>query len=367
MKKPVNPPIVQSTIYQFDTNQEMRETMLSGDPHFYMRSGNPTVQSVAEEISALEGSEASLLFASGMAAISCTLLSFLRSGDHMICHHQVFSQTRSFMETVLTKFGVSITFADLNETHSLLDSMNANTKVVYVETPSNPMLDIVDIARVARNTASKSLLLVDSTNATPVLQQPLKLGASLVFHSGTKYLSGHSDVLCGVVSGSKALAAEIHRIQKLTGGVLDPHAAYLFHRGLKTLSLRMNQICESALRVAQFLSSRPEIAIVRYPFLEADPGYAVAKLQMRGGGGLISFDLKSGLGGAKRFVDSLKIIQLATSLGGIQSTIEIPYELKRIRDDVEPEMNLIRLSIGIEDVGVLLKDLDQALKTTNSR
>ncbi len=364
MTKPINPPIIQSTVYQYETNEEMRGTMMSGDPFFYIRSGNPTVSAVSGDIAALERGESALLFASGMAAVTCTLLALLSSGDHILCHREPFSQTRSLLDAVLARFGVLVSYANANDAHSLRDSIRPNTRIIYIETPSNPLLDVVDIARVASIAKEIGvLLIVDSTNATPVLQRPLDLGASLVLQSGTKYLSGHSDVLCGAVAGPTNLVAGIHKVQKLTGGILDPHAAYLLDRGLKTLSLRIGRICETALQLAEFLSSHPVVAYVRYPYLKNDPGFSIARSQMSGGGGLVSFELKNGLGGAQRFVDALKVIRLATSLGGTESTIEIPYDLKRHREEFEERMGLIRLSVGIEDAILLCDDLNQALES----
>lgn len=365
--KPIHPPIVQSTVYSYENNDEMRDTMLSGEPFFYIRSGNPTVQAAADELAALEGGEAALLFASGMAAISCSLLALLRNGDHIVAHKEVFSQTRALMDNVLSKFGVTAGFVDANDIGSLKDAFRMNTKLVYVETPSNPALDIVDLASVADVArASGLLLLVDSTIATPVLQRPLDAGASLVLHSATKYLAGHSDVLCGAVVGNKDLIARIHAVQKLTGGILDPHAAFLLSRGLKTLALRMNQVCAGALRIAEFLSGRPEVQNVTYPFLPSHAHTLAARAQMRGGGGLISFELRDGLPAARKFVDALRVIRLATSLGGTESTIEIPYDLKKTRDLQEEKMGLIRLSVGIEDADLLRRDIESALQSCAS-
>ncbi len=362
--KPIHPPIVQSTIYQFDHSEEMREIILSGQPYFYIRSGNPTVQAVAEQIRTIEGGEAALLFSSGMAAISCSLFALLVSGDHIVCHQEIFSQTRTLLDVLLRKFNVAVSYVDFHDFQSVESAISAKTKVLYVETPSNPALDIIDLHAVTGLTRKNNILLiVDSTLATPVLQNPLKHGGSLVLHSATKYLSGHADVLCGAIAGSAKVIATIHAVQKLTGGVLDPHVAYLLDRGLSTLALRMKQICANALVVAEFLSRHPHVQWVRYPFLENHPDFAIARKQMSGGGGVISLELKGGLVAARKFVNTLGVIRIATSLGGTESTIEIPYELKKIRDDKDPTMGLIRLSVGIENADRLVKDLENALKT----
>jgi cystathionine beta-lyase/cystathionine gamma-synthase len=320
-------------------------------------------QAVAEELAALEGGEAALLFSSGMAAISCALLALLRSGDHLICHKEIFSQTRSLLDAVLSKFNIAVTYIDMNDRVALRNAIVSNTKILYAETPSNPSLDVVDLGSVAGIAKDNGLLLlVDSTLATPAVQKPLAMGASLVFHSATKYLAGHADVLSGVMIGNKNLIADIRTVQKLTGGVMDPHAAYLLGRGMKTLALRMQQVCNTALQIAGFLSSHPKVRWIRYPFLDSHPHTAVARSQMQAGGGIISFELHGGLPTAKKFVASLRLIHLATSLGGTDSTIEIPYELKKIRNDYEETMGLIRLSIGIEDPTLLKNDIENALQ-----
>ena len=365
--KPAHPPIVQSTTYQFDTIDEMRNAMLSGEPYFYMRSGNPTVQSVAEQLAAMEGGEAALLFSSGMAAVACSLLTLLRSGDHVLCHSEVFSQTRTLLDTLSNKFQIALTYLDFNDPAAVSLSISENTKLFFVETPSNPVLDIVNLTVVGRIAKAKEILLiVDSTLATPILQTPLAYGASLVLHSATKYLSGHADVLGGVVTGSKELVAKIHAVQKLTGGIMDPHAAYLLNRGLNTLPLRMKQICRSASILAKYFSTQPQVRWVRYPFLKSHTRASAARSQMSAGGGVISFELKGGLPAARRFADSLRIIRIATSLGGTESSIEIPYELKRVREDEEHNMGLVRLSVGIEEPSLLKKDIENALKTCSS-
>lgn len=284
----------------------------------------------------------------------------------MICHREIFSQTRSLLESVFTRYSVSVTFVDANDIGAMTSALRPNTRLIYIETPSNPSLNVIGIAGLAEFSRNRGILLVvDSTNATPVLQRPLEMGANLVIHSGTKFIAGHSDVLCGVIVGDTEWISKARTVQKLTGGVLDPHAAYFVYRGLQTLPLRMHQICETSTRLSQFLADRQEMAYVRYPFLATDPGHAIALKQMKGGGGLISFELKGGLQDARRFLNALKVIQIATSLGGTHSTIEIPYELKRIRQDPEEQMGLIRLSVGIEPLELLRTDLLQALQSLN--
>ena len=343
----------------------MRITMLSGEPYFYTRSGNPTVQAVAQQLAVMEGGESALIFSSGMAAITCSLLTLLRSGDHVICHNEIFSQTRTFFDTVLNKFQVTVSYVNFRVPDEISNAFLSNTRLLYVETPSNPHLDIIDLDTVAEFAAKRDVpVVVDSTLGTPALQNPLRHGASLVLHSATKYLAGHSDVLCGAAIGSKHLISKIHVVQKLTGGVIDPHAAYLLHRGLKTLPLRMKQICENAMALSNFLSNRSCIQWIRYPFLDNHPDVSIARRQMKAGGGLISFEITGGLPAARRFVDSLRLIRIATSMGGTDSTIEIPFDLMRVRDENNKSKGLIRLSVGIEDVTLLKNDLEGALAST---
>jgi cystathionine gamma-synthase len=283
-----------------------------------------------------------------------------------VIHREVFAQTRSQLLRLERAFGVTVTEVDARDMDAVRNAMRSETVLIYAETPTNPLLEILDIAALADIArAADCELVVDSTFASPAVQTPLDLGATAVIHSGTKYLGGHSDVMCGVVAAREALIARLHEIQVDFGTVLDPAACWLLGRGLQTLAVRVARQSASAHRIATFLSAHELVAEVRYPWLESHESVSVARRQMRAGGGMVSFQPRGGVEAARRMLDSLKLIPIATSLGGVETVIELPYDLDFDETATEggraQRPALVRLSVGLEDPMELIADLDAAL------
>jgi cystathionine gamma-synthase len=369
--QPLSEPIVLATTYSAPSAVRPREMFQDGSTTFYRRFGNPTAAAAARLIADLEGAEEGILFGSGMGAISTSLFAILRAGDHVIASREIFAQTRTLLDTTLRGYGVETEFVDARVASEVTSRIRPNTRLIYVETPSNPLLHIVDIAAIASALKPGIELYVDATFGSPALQSPIHLGATLSIHSATKFLGGHSDVLGGVASGRRELISRIRDMQILLGTVQDPHAAWLLMRGIRTLGVRVRRQAESALALARKLSLHSSVEAVFYPFLESDPGYAIASKQMRGGGGVVSFVVKGGTSASRRFADALRLIPIATSLGGVETIVELPYDLDFEADDAEtgvagsPLGGTIRMSVGLEDVSDLWADLDQALRAAS--
>ena len=336
----------------------------------YSRTGNPTRKALEDSVAALEGGAFALAFASGCAGTD-VMMHLLEQGDHVVSVDDVYGGSSRLFRTVWGKHGVSTTFADLT-TQTLESVATPKTKLVWIETPTNPMLKVIDIEKVvtaASRLASKPLVLVDNTFASPYFQRPLDLGADVVLHSSTKYLNGHSDVVGGVLVGKNmALRDRLHHIQNSTGSVQGPFDSWLVLRGIKTLALRMKRHEENAMVLAEFLESHPSVERVIYPGLKSHPNHSVARKQMKGFGGMITFYLKGNLEQARTFLESLRVFSLAESLGGVESLVEHPGIMTHASLPAETRKqlgisdSLVRLSIGIENVEDLKSDLDAALK-----
>lgn len=332
----------------------------------YSRAGNPTRTALEQCLAALEGARHAIAFGSGCAATTTVLLS-LKSGDHVLVGDDVYGGTFRIFERVLAQFGIDATFIDMTEPSRIAPAMRPSTRLVWIETPSNPMLKVLDIAAIAEVTRARGVpLAVDNTFATPMLQRPLELGATLVVHSTTKYLNGHSDVVGGaVMTSDDALADKLHFLQKAVGAVPSPFDCYLVLRGLKTLAVRMKRHVESAREVADWLAAHPKVSRVRYPGLPSHEGHELAARQMKGPGGMISFDLDGSLAQASAFLRALRIFACAESLGGVESLAEHPAIMTHASLPAEARRalgigdGLIRLSIGLEDPGDLLADLQR--------
>lgn len=335
----------------------------------YSRTQNPTRNRFQEAIAAMEGGRYGFAFASGMAATT-TLAHLLDTDSHVICGDDVYGGTFRVFDKVLSKRAFSFSFVDFNHTNDLEKHIQKNTKMIWIETPTNPMLKIIDIAAVCKIAKKhKIIVVVDNTFATPYLQLPLELGADIVVHSTTKYIGGHSDVVGGaVVTNSKDLAEKIGFLQNAMGGIPGPFDVWLTHRGLKTLPVRMQRHCENAMRIARFLEKHPKVQSVIYPGLSSHPQHSLASRQMRDFGGMISCHLKANLGKTKKFLSSLHVFTLAESLGGVESLIEHPAIMTHasVPADTRKKLGItdgmIRLSVGIEHVDDLIDDLTQALK-----
>ena len=334
----------------------------------YSRTMNPTRKALQDCLAALEGGNYGLAFASGLAATD-TVLRLLDSGSHVLAGNDVYGGTFRLFDKVLRRFELDFTFADTTDPESVAEALTPSTRLVWMETPTNPLLRITDIRAVAdivHAHPNKPLLVVDNTFATPYLQRPLELGADIVVHSMTKYLGGHSDVVGGaVVVRDKDLADRLYFLQNAVGAVIGPMDSFLVLRGIKTLSLRMDRHYENATAIVGFLSNHPKVEKLIYPFHESHPQYKVAKHQMKNGGGMISFLIKGGGDAATRMVEAAKIFTLAESLGGVESLIEVPAAMTHLsvagsQLDVDP--GLVRLSVGIEHKDDLIEDLKQALE-----
>jgi len=367
----VTTPIVCTATYAFqDTAEIVRYFDGELEREEYGRYGNPTVRAAERKIAALEGAEDCALFASGMAAVTTTMFELLKSGDHVILTSDCYRRTRQFVRAFLSRFGVAHTLVEPGDTAALAAAVQpGKTRLIVSESPTNPYLRVADLRALAevRDRFRGINLLIDSTFATPMNQRALELGADLSIQSCTKYLAGHNDVLAGAISGRAPLIAAIRDLRGMLGGNLDPHAAYLLVRGLKTLSLRVERQNRTALQVAQWLESQRRVRRVFYPGLPSHPDHKVAREQMKGFGGVVSFLLDGGLREASRFVDACKLATIAPSLGGVETLIEQPalmsyYELTTAeREAIGIYDSLIRLSVGIEDADDLIADLAQAL------
>lgn len=334
----------------------------------YARTDNPTRQTLEKNLAALEGARFAAAFGSGCAAMT-TLFQTLEPGDHIVACDDVYGGTFRILDKVMKKFGVETSWVDMSDHDAVKSAMRPETKLVWVETPTNPMLKVIDIPAMAEIAhAGGALLGVDNTFATPVLQRPLKLGADLVVHSMTKYLNGHSDVVGGIViTSSEVLAEKVKFLQNATGAILSPFDSFLVLRGVKTLPVRMERHCQSALRLARWLDTQDKVERVVYPGLESHPNHKLAATQMEGFGGMISVALKGGFEAAKRFLETTKLFTLAESLGGVESLIEHPAIMthgsvpKETREQLGITDGLVRLSVGLESADDLQSDLTRAL------
>ncbi len=338
----------------------------------YARTGNPTRTALEANLAALEGGNFGICFSSGLAAADAVFHLF-SSGDEVVCTNDLYGGTFRLLEHVFRNLGLKAKYADLSDSNNLLPAISTRTKLVWVETPTNPLLKIVDIKKVSEIAKEHgAMVVVDNTFASPYLQRPLLLGADLVLHSSTKYIGGHSDLIGGaLITSQRELAEKLHFLQNAVGAVPSPLDCFLQLRSTKTLAVRMDRHCENALKVASFLSQHPDVGWIRYPGLESHPQYALAKKQMLKGGGMISMEIKGGLSRAKKFLEHVKLFSLAESLGGVESLIEHPAIMthasipKELREEGGITDGLIRLSVGIEDADDLIRDLTRAFHDSN--
>ena len=366
-------PIYQTSTFIFDSaEQGGRRFALEEAGYIYTRLGNPTTTVLEDKIAALEEGEAAVATSSGMGAISSTLWTVLKAGDHIVTDKTLYGCTFALMCHGLTRFGIDVTFVDTSNLDEVKNAMKENTRVVYLETPANPNLKIVDIEALAKiaHTNPNTLVIVDNTFATPYMQKPLTLGADVVVHSVTKYINGHGDVIAGLVITNKALADQIRFVglKDMTGAVLGPQDAYYIIRGMKTFEIRMERHCKNARKVVEFLNNHPKIEKVYYPGLETHPGYEIAKKQMKDFGAMISFELKGGFEAGKTLLNSLKLCSLAVSLGDTETLIQHPASMthspytKEEREAAGITDGLVRLSVGLENVEDIIADLEQGLE-----
>ncbi|PDZ05239.1 methionine gamma-lyase [Bacillus cereus] len=364
-KGSLTPPLFQTSTFTFETAQQGEASFAGVDPSYiYSRLGNPTVKLFEERMAVLEGGEEALAFGSGMAAISATLIGFLKAGDHIICSNGLYGCTYGFLEVLEEKFMITHSFCDMETEADVENKIRPNTKVIFVETPINPTMKLIDLKQVIRVAKRNGLLVVvDNTFCSPYLQRPLELGCDAVVHSATKYIGGHGDVVAGVtICKTKALAEKIRPMRKDIGGIMAPFDAWLLLRGLKTLAVRMDRHCDNAEKIVSFLKNHDAVEGVWYPEGE------LASRQMKRGGGVISFSVKGGKEETQAFINDLHFITIAVSLGDTETLIQHPATMTHAAIPVElrQEMgiydNLIRLSVGLESWEDIVSDLEQALK-----
>jgi len=363
----LNPPVYMSSTFAFESAEQGARRFAGEEAgYFYSRIANPTLALLEDRLASLEGAEAGLVLSSGMGAITSTFWSLLRSGDEILTDGTLYGCTHAFFSHGLSRFGVAVKAVDLTRPETLEAAITPRSKIVYFETPANPNMRMVDIAAVSEIAHRHGLIvIVDNTYCTPYLQQPLALGADLVVHSATKYLGGHGDLTAGAVVGAKAMIDLIRLtgLKDMTGAVLSPQDANLILRGLKTLALRMDRHCSSALRIARVLEADPRVAKVYYPGLDSFPGHRLARAQMRGFGGMIAFELKGGLDAGRALMNGLHMIRVAVSLGDAETLIQHPASMTHAPYTPEERAangigdGLVRLSVGLEEPEDILADL----------
>lgn len=369
--RPVVPPIYQTSTFGFESAEEgamLFEGKKKG--YIYTRMFNPTIEAMENAIAELEGGHKALGCASGMAAVNTIFTSTLKAGEHVVCSSAVYGPTTTILKTIMADFGIETTFVDSTCTENVTRAMKKNTKLVFIESPSNPTMvisDLVEIAKIAHSGNAK--MAVDNTFMSPVLQQPISLGVDIVMHSMTKFLNGHADVVGGVIIvKDEDTYSHFRKILNQLGGVIDPFNAFLVHRGLKTLAIRMQKHCDNAIKIAEYLEEHPAVDWIMYPGLKSHPQYELAKKQQKGPGGMITFELKGGLEAGRILMDSVKLCGLAVSLGGVETLIEHPASMthfsmgKEGREAACITEGLVRLSVGIENAEDIIADLDQALQ-----
>jgi methionine-gamma-lyase len=367
---PVVPPIYQTSTFIFESADHGGDLFAGKQKgYIYTRMQNPTIEAMENAVAQLEGGYKALGCASGMAAINTIFTAFLSAGDHVVCSKSVYGPTTTLLSTVFSKFNIDTTFVNTSDTEQVESSIKENTKIVYIETPGNPTLETTDLERVSEIAhKNNALVIVDNTFMSPILQQPFKFGVDIIIHSMTKFLNGHADVVAGIiVVKDDDTYSQVKKVLNQLGGVIDPFNAFLVHRGLKTLAIRMKKHSENAMIIAEFLEKHEKIDWVRYPGLKSFPYYDVAQKQHEAPGGMISFEVKGGVEAGKTVMNSVKLCKLAVSLGGVETLIQHPASMthltmgKEARESAGITDGLVRLSVGIESVDDLIEDLSQAL------
>jgi methionine-gamma-lyase len=365
---PVATPVIRTSTFTFSSTEEMKRWAEGRSrAYIYTRYGNPTLTVVEAKLAALEGGEAAIVTASGMAAITCAILACAQAGDEIIATRQLYGGTYRLMRDFLPRMGIRVHHVE-NDLEGAERLVTPKTRLLYIETPTNPTLRLVDLRKALALARRHNLLLgTDNTFASPVFQKPLQMGYDFVVHSATKYLGGHSDLIAGAVVSNREFIRRVRDLVIHLGGSTDADTGYLLIRGMKTLELRVRRQCETALAVARFLARHPKVARVHYPGLPSHPDHALAKKQMAGFGSMLAFDLKGGLKAARRFCDRVRVFLLAASLGGVESLVVLPIYTSHYRMSAKEleaagvSPGTVRVSIGLEDPVDLIDDLRQAL------
>lgn len=364
----ITTPIFQTSTFVFKNSKDIEEyTKDKKERYEYGRYGNPTERIAQNRLANLEGAEDCVVFSSGMMAIATTILSLVRTGDHIVITDDSYKKTLEFCKSYLKRFGIECTIVPFGDYDALERAIKENTRFIFSESPTNPYLNVFDLELLKKIAERHGVMtLIDSTIATPINQRPLEFGIDLVTHSATKYLSGHNDILAGVVLGRTDLIEPIRSLHKSMGGLIDPHCCYMLLRGLKTFPMRVEKMNDTALQVARFLENHPDVERVYYPFLESHQHYSIAKAQMKGGGCVVTFDMKGDISSANRFLDNLGMIFIGPSFGGTETLITHPatvsyYDYTReARYELGITDTLFRLAVGLEDVEDIISDLESA-------
>ncbi|MGN7723867.1 trans-sulfuration enzyme family protein [Chitinophaga sp. 22620] len=365
-------PLYLTSSFCYDDAEAMRAAFADEtDAFIYTRFSNPTVEEFINRMRALEGAEAGFATASGMSAVFASFMAFLKTGDHLVSSSSIFGSTHTVITKLLPKWGIGHSYFDLTKPETVEALIQPNTKMIFVETPSNPGLDLVDLETLVQIAKKHKVLLnVDNCFATPALQKPIALGVDLVTHSATKWIDGQGRVLGGIVLGRKELVDEVYTFCRSTGPSLSPFNAWVLSRSLETLHVRMERHSASALKLAQALETNEHLEWVKYPFLPSHPQYAIAKKQMTAGGGIVCFELKGGLERGRRFLDELELLSLTANLGDSRSIASHPASTTHAklseaeRQNVGITPGLIRISVGLEHVGDIIHDIEQALENS---
>lgn len=362
-------PIFPTSSFVFSDADEMRMAFTEEiEANIYSRYSNPSVREFENKMAALENAESAIATASGMSAVFATFACFLSQGDHVLLSQAVFGSTIKLFENFFTKWGVSFDLVKSSNVEDWVSRFKPSTRLVYLETPSNPALDIYDLrafAALAKNHGA--LLIVDNCFATPYLQNPIRLGADIVIHSATKYIDGQGRVLGGLIAGRKDLITQIIPFMRNAGPTLSPFNAWILSKSLETLAVRMDRHCQNALQLAQYLESKSQILYVKYPFLPSHPGCDIAKSQMKAGGGIVAFELKGGLEAGKKMIDQVTMLSISPNLGDTRSIITHPASsthsklTRQQREDVGITDGLIRVSVGLEHIDDIIADIEQAI------
>jgi len=367
--KPVISPVHLTATYKFDKSDDLIDVVQNRSGYIYSRWDNPSVVEAENELAAIEGYDRALGFGSGMAAITTAVIANIKSGSRVIATREIYGGTFELFNDVLAKLNVNPVFINCWKTQQIIDEIQKGVSVLYLETPTNPLLRVADIKPLAEAAHAKgAVVMLDATFASPINQRPIDLGVDIVIHSATKYLGGHHDITAGFVCCNKKYFDQIWTYRKILGGIMDPMSAFLAQRGIKTLELRIQRQNESAMKIAAYLGDHKNIKSVHYPGLPSHPDHEIAQRQMSGFGGMLSFEIDGDFDKTKQFMDELKLIKLATSLGGVSSLANQP--ITNTHAALSPENrakagiseSLVRLSVGIENVDLLIDDLGQALE-----
>lgn len=364
-------PIFQTSTFRFnDVDHGARCFSGEDSGYIYTRIGNPSITELEDAVASLEGGYGSVAVSSGMAAVNTVYMTFLSQGKHLVAHNSLYGPSRGVMESIYPKYGVESTFVDATDTENVKNAIKDNTALIYLETPANPTMGIMDIEAICKIAKERNIpVCVDNTFCSPYLQQPLSLGADVVLHSMTKFINGHADIVGGIViAKDKDVYTRLRSIMVNMGFNMDPHQAWLTRRGLKTLPIRIDRAQENAMKVAEFLESHPKVEWVLYPGLKSHPQYELAQRQMKGPGAMITFCLKGGLEAGKKLMNNVHLAMLAVSLGGIETLIQHPASMthskltKEARESAGITDGLIRFAVGIENVEDIIDDLRNALE-----